>query len=119
MKRSIWMAAAVVLATATPLWAGEMMKSDAGSANPAVKGGGPSQPNETQPGMAAGGDAAKGKGMRSNKGSSTSSKAATGAKSDMKGETMGSSSNPGNPATKGGGPSQPNESQPGMGSVKK
>jgi hypothetical protein len=130
MKKYAWTAAAIAMALSGAVAAGET------SSNPATQGSttSPSQPNETQPGM--GGGATKGDkgGMKGGAKSTDSGKSSTsmdagkssgkstakgsGKGSDMKGDM--SSPNPGNPAEKGGkGPSQPNETQPGMGSVKK
>jgi hypothetical protein len=131
MKTKLWTVAAVVLAMSGAAVAGEMSGSGGGS-NPASEKGvkTPKQPNETQPGMGAGaGDM---------KGDSKGSKGKGSAKGEMKGDAMGGGtgmkagsgssggmssggSNMGNPAESKGAktPSQPNETQPGMGSNKK
>jgi hypothetical protein len=134
MRKSLWTAAAVVLAVSGAALAADR-SSPGGSANPASEKGvkTPQQPNETQPGMGAGtgdrkGDNADTKGAKSEKGASKGT-----GKGEMKGDAMGGgsgmkggsgmssgSSNPGNPAEKGvKTPAQPNETQPGMGSNKK
>jgi hypothetical protein len=135
MKVQILAAAAVAVVFSAGVYAGESGKSgpagttDSSSANPATKGSPktPAQPNETQPGMNSGNPSAdmKGdaKGMRRDK---SGSKGDGMGKGDSMSAGKGSSgmssgsSNPGNPAEKGvRTPSQPNETQPGMGSNKK
>lgn len=131
MRTTFWTAVAVVLAVSGAAVASDMSSGTGGGSNPASEKGvkTPKQPNESQPGMSAGTGDRKGK----------SDKAGTrrSAKGEMKSDTMsggtgmkgGSSStsgmgsggsNMGNPAEKGAKtPSQPNESQPGMGGNKK
>jgi hypothetical protein len=112
------LAMAVVLAFSGAAIAGEM---SGGSSNPAEKGTPttPKQPNETQPGQASAAGDKDTKGMKKDKGMKEGMKGDKMGKSDkmgMKGESM----NAGNPAEKGSKtPSQPNETQPGTGSVKK
>jgi hypothetical protein len=135
MKTKFWTAAAVILAISGAAFAGEMSGSG-GSANPASEKGvkTPQQPNESQPGMSAGTGDRKGgseKGMKGEKGKGSAKGAmkddATGGGSGMKAGSgsssgmSGGSSNMGNPADAKGSktPSQPNETQPGMGSNKK
>ena len=136
MSKKFWTAATVILAVSCSAIAGEMSSGSGGAANPASGQGvkTPSQPNETQPGMMSGAGDMKGeKGARGSKGAGTGS-----AKGELKGDAVsggsgmqagsgsasgmssGSNPNPGNPAEKGvRTPSQPNETQPGMGSHKK
>ena len=135
MTTKFWTAAAVVFAVSGAVVAGDM-SSGGGAGNPASGQGvkTPSQPNETQPGMMSGaadkGHMKADKGARSSKGTAKGS-----AKGELKGDAMsggsgmqagsgsgsgmssGGNPNPGNPAEKGvRTPSQPNETQPGMGS---
>jgi hypothetical protein len=116
MNVKILMAASVI-ALSGAAFAGEMGTSTDAGGNPATKGAKtPSQPNETQPGMNGGNRSTTGTTVDQNTGSTGSS----GEGRTMSGDTSTRNPNPGNPAEKGARtPSQPNETQPGTGSVKK
>lgn len=130
MRSQLLMAAAVALTFSGAVTAGEMKGSSGmgsmDSSNPAEKGiRTPTQPNETQPGMSG---SMKGDGMKKGERMKDSSKSRSSMKGggEMKGDAMSGGSmgkgnmSSGNPAEKGvRTPSQPNETQPGMGPNKK